>query len=89
MEAIDVVTDYATYLVVTIFVFLPSIFAFKNKHHQRWLILIVNFLLNGIGIGWIVAWVLYFSIKPESENAPEAQVETLISPEINPSRSNL
>jgi ABC-type transport system involved in cytochrome c biogenesis permease component len=35
----------------------PTIIAFRRKHHSRWAILMLNFLLGWIGLGWIFALI--------------------------------
>jgi hypothetical protein len=39
----------------------PTIIAFRRKHHSRWAILMLNFLLGWIGLGWIIALIWSFT----------------------------
>ena len=46
---------------------LPAIIAFIRKHERRWLILALDLVLGGTGIGWIAALVwACLSTKQES-----------------------
>ena len=56
-------------LVLLPFLLLPSIIAFARGIAHRWWVLLVNVLLGGTGIGWIVAlvWALVAE-KPTATN---------------------
>lgn len=40
-------------------IFLPTILAFSNSRQSRWLILFFNVFLGAVGIGLLIAWVIY------------------------------
>ncbi|MYW65719.1 superinfection immunity protein [Streptomyces sp. SID8379] len=44
---------------------LPTWIAFKRKADHRWMILVLNVLLGGTGIGWFIA--LWFALRPRTE----------------------
>ncbi len=53
--------QYAVVMVVILTLYLiPSIVAFARKHPNRWLILVINIVFGGTGIGWLgsLVWAL-------------------------------
>ena len=64
--------DLALFLVLFFVLFLPSIVAFWRGHPRRWWILAVNFLLGGVGVGWIAAWAMFWLPPPYTETGTQA-----------------
>jgi len=44
-------------IVLTLVIFAPTIIAFRRRHCHKWLVLLLNLLLGGTGIGWIAALI--------------------------------
>ncbi|MER5889042.1 superinfection immunity protein [Streptomyces sp. NPDC001941] len=63
-------------IVLMVVYLLPSLIAFNRTHEKRWLILAVNVLLGGSGIGWGIA--LYLALR-KPRTSPELGRGTLNS----------
>ncbi|WP_421928798.1 superinfection immunity protein [Neoaquamicrobium sediminum] len=53
--------QYAVVMVVILALYvIPSIVAFARKHPNRWLILVINIVFGGTGIGWLgsLVWAM-------------------------------
>jgi hypothetical protein len=61
-------------------VFLPSILAFRRGHPRATTILVVNVLLGGFGIGWIIAMALLYSPERGKTLVPPAGDGVLVCP---------
>jgi hypothetical protein len=59
------------FLAILLIGFMPSIVAIRTRHPRRWLIIAVNFFLGGLGIGWIIAWVILMTSRPAAVDAPD------------------
>ncbi len=75
------------YLGLTIFglvFFLPTIVAFKRKHPNRFLILVINVLAGWTGIAWLVALIWAMNkvhISPTGSSGGESGVNLFVNDE--------
>ena len=45
------------WLVIILIYFAPSLVAFGRQHPNRWLILVINLVFGGSGLGWLISMV--------------------------------
>ena len=48
-------------ILLVCFFFLPTIIAFRREHEYKWIIFVINFVLGGTGLGWLIAivWAIF------------------------------
>ena len=44
-------------ILLILFYLIPTAIAFYREHHYKWIILAINLILGGTGVGWLVAFV--------------------------------
>jgi len=65
----ELVTIVLFFLFVYLYV-LPSIIAFRNSKDNRFVILLINIIFGGTGLGWLVALALAISGNEEESQKP-------------------
>lgn len=85
-------------ILVLIFIaiyFIPCIVAFSRQHPNRWVILIINVLFGGTGIGWLGSLVWAFSAvhrSPSGSHGGESGLNVFandpVQVQIDPARPN-